>query len=188
MAHFGRLRPLVLAALAGLGITTVAGRAEAGLFDFLFGRPNPGPQYYYPNVQAAPLEMRVRPRRTTTTKHQGTEKRVVATSIDPVKNPTWYLADPTLRRGDIVVLKGKILVYDGGSRGSDGTEDFTALKDSRLVSKGERERIQKMAGGQDSTTVETEILPGSRKPTASADPSVVAPALPEREAALRSRP
>lgn len=187
MTHSGRFRAVVFAAVGGLGVTTMAGNAEAGLFDFLFGRSAPAPQYAYPNVQSSPLEVRVRPRRATI-RREGGEKRVVATSIDPVKNPTWYLADPTLRRGDIVVLKGKILVYDGGSRGPTDTEDFTALKDSRLVSKGERERIQTMAGSRDSTTIETEILPGARKPTAFADPSGITPAVLERQVALRLKP
>jgi hypothetical protein len=64
--------------------------------------------------------------------------------IDPVKNPDWYLDDPTLRRGDIVVLKGEVLVYQGSGRSPHAREDFTAL-DASALSAAERDRIAAMA-------------------------------------------
>lgn len=182
MTHSHWLRTLAFAAGTSVGLVGISGSAEAGLFDFLFGgfaRPQPAPQYYSP----PPLEMRVNPRpKKAHVREEGPAKpRVLARAIDPVKNPNWYLEDPTLRRGDVVVLKGQILVYDGG-RNAGSRDAFTALKDSRILSKGERDRIQQMAGGRNSTTVENEIIQTGKKPTASAEP-IVKPAG-EKEASL----
>jgi hypothetical protein len=46
---------------------------------------------------------------------------VLNAQIDPVLDPNWYLNDPTLRRGDMVVLENKVLVYDGpAEKGENG--------------------------------------------------------------------
>lgn len=182
MTYYRRLRTLACLAGASVGLVGMTGSAQAGLFDFLFGgfaRPQPSPQYYSP----PPLEMRVNPRpRKAHAREEGSPKpHVLARAIDPVKNPNWYLEDPTLRRGDVVVLKGQILVYDGG-RKVGSREAFTALKDSRILSKGERDRIEQMAGGRNSTTVENEIIQPAKKPTASAEP--VSKSAGEKEASL----
>ena len=140
---------VALLAFAGcLGGLAFAAPAEAGLFDFLFGaQPNYAPAPVY---QTEPLGVRVRPRRSHRSarpdrvRAEANRKPVLATPIDPVTHPNWYLEDPTLRRGDIVVLKGRVLVFEG-SRRNTGPEDFTALSQSRLLSKRERERIAKMA-------------------------------------------
>lgn len=184
MTNSYRLRMLAVAASASVGLVGMTGTAQAGLFDFLFGgfsQPQAAPQYYSP----APLDVRVNPRarRSMQSRSESTSKpKALATAIDPVKNPNWYLEDPTLRRGDIVVLKGRILVFDGG-RNVGSVEAFTDLKASRLLSKGERDRIQQMAGARNSTTVENEVIPtAAKKPTASALPT--SKPLGEKEASL----
>lgn len=130
---------------------SVASPAQAGLFDFLFGGggyQRPAPQYQ-PGY-GSPLDVRVNPNKR---KQSGAAKarpgkertKVVNKSIDPRKHPNWYLEDPTLRRGDIVVLPTGVMVYQGGAR-PQTKEDFAKLGDSRLVSKKERDRIQEMVG------------------------------------------
>lgn len=133
-----------------MGLVAAGGPAQAGLFEFLFGgAQRPAPQYYQPpGYGGAPLDVRVNPRRK-----QGAAKarpareraKVVNKSINPKDHPNWYLEDPTLRRGDIVVLPTGVMVYQGGGK-PQTKEDFAKLSESRLVSKKERERIQLMAG------------------------------------------
>ncbi|WP_139221126.1 hypothetical protein [Bosea sp. OK403] len=121
-----------------------ASQAQAGLLEMLFGAPVPQRQ------EIAPLEMTIRPTKKPTSKPKiprvsmdddGDSKRYLQVSIDPVSNPDWYLTDPTLRRGDIVVLPNKVLVYAGG-RTSRRLADFDDLQGTRLVSSRDRERIK----------------------------------------------
>lgn len=53
--------------------------------------------------------------------------------LDPATDPQWYLKDPTLRRGDIVVTANGVMVYQGRGNDVNRSEDFTALggKDSK---------------------------------------------------------
>ncbi|KRE18174.1 hypothetical protein ASE63_03090 [Bosea sp. Root381] len=68
-----------------------------------------------------------------------------AVQLDPATDPHWYLKDPTLRRGDIIVTADGVMVYQG--RGRDGIRDadFTALggKDG----KGWKQQLQAAAAG-----------------------------------------
>lgn len=176
------LRLTTFASIACLGAMTAAAPAQAGLLEFLFGdsfrQPTPS---YAPESQ--PIDVRVNPRRKAsgTTKPVSAsveKKRTLATSIDPVARPNWYLEDPTLRRGDIVVLKGQVLVYDG-ARGPVTRAAFTALDKSPLISKGERSRIEKMADTSGAPAIE----PVATKPTAAVDPARPAT---NKEAALQA--
>ncbi|MDR6870878.1 hypothetical protein J2Y55_001886 [Bosea sp. BE125] len=117
-------------------------QAQAGLLEMLFGGPAPQRQ------EIAPLEMTIRPTKKAKPKvprvsmdDDGDSKRFLQVSIDPVSNPDWYLTDPTLRRGDIVVLSNKVLVYAGG-RSTRRLADFDDLQGTRLVSSRDRERIK----------------------------------------------
>ncbi|WNJ88142.1 hypothetical protein [Bosea sp. 685] len=119
-----------------------ASQAQAGLLEMLFGVPAPQRQ------ESAPLEMTIRPTSKPKPKiprvsmeSDGESKRYLQVSIDPVSNPDWYLTDPTLRRGDIVVLSNKVLVYAGG-RNTRRLADFDDLQGTRLVSSRDRERIK----------------------------------------------
>jgi hypothetical protein len=67
-----------------------------------------------------------------------------AEPIDPAKNPEWFLQDPTLRRGDILVLKDEVLVFQGG-RMPFTRANFASLQESDLP-KDERDRLSHMAG------------------------------------------
>lgn len=139
-------RATLTALAAGLMMAATSQPSQAaGLFDFLFGGFSaPQPRYDY----GLPLDVRVNPerRRKAVVANRPEHKAKLQVAIDPVKNPSWYLDDPTLRRGDIVVLKGRALVYDGG-RGERTAEDFTPLQKSNLVSRSERERVDRMSKG-----------------------------------------
>lgn len=149
------LRPVALVALASGTWIAASTEAQAGLFDFLFGGgyQRPAPQHYAPppSYGRAPLDVRVNPQRRKphgVAKARPTRERgpkVVNRSIDPRQHPNWHLEDPTLRRGDIVVLPTGVMVYKGGAR-PQTREDFAKLSESSLVSKKERDRIQQMAG------------------------------------------
>jgi hypothetical protein len=138
-----RARSQLIGMVVALSALT-ASQAQAGLLEMLFGGPAPQRQ------EVAPLEMTIRPTKKPTSKPKiprvsmdddGDSKRFLQVSIDPVSNPDWYLTDPTLRRGDIVVLPNKVLVYAGG-RTSRRLADFDDLQGTRLVSSRDRERIK----------------------------------------------
>jgi hypothetical protein len=152
------LRSALLAAGLMIPITLTGGARSAGLFDAIGsifgGDPEPPPSYqpaprgYYGD--GGSLDVTVRPRRLRPPRR---ERRVVRrerpapaplANLDPTSNPNWYLEDPTLRAGDVVVLKGEVLVFQGG-RVPYAREDFTSLDRSKL-SKDERARIGAMAG------------------------------------------
>lgn len=66
--------------------------------------------------------------------------------LDPATDPNWYLKDPTLRRGDIVVTNNGVMVFQGGRGGEDNRRaDFTALggKDA----KGWKQQLEAAAAG-----------------------------------------
>lgn len=67
--------------------------------------------------------------------------------LDPATDPSWYLKDPTLRRGDIVVTANGVMVYQGG-RGSDDNRraDFTALSGGKDA-KGWKHQLETAAAG-----------------------------------------
>lgn len=65
--------------------------------------------------------------------------------LDPSSDPNWYLKDPTLRRGDIVVTAAGVLVYQGRDSDAMRPADFTALGGSD--SKGWKQRLHEAAAG-----------------------------------------
>lgn len=114
--------------------------AHAGFLDFLLGPP---PHTETPYV-STPLEMTIRPgRRSAKAPKQAQVERppVLITPMDPVKDPDWFLSDPTLRKGDVVVLPGRVVVFNG-NRGERRRSDFEDLLRTHLVSLKERSRIK----------------------------------------------
>ncbi len=148
-----RRRSLV-AAMTFLAVAMPPLQAQAGLFDFLFGGfDRPAQPTYEPG-----LGVRVNPRRKakppTEARRDGPSKTARQIPIDIGKVPNWHLVDPTLRRGDIVVLKTGAMVFEGGRKPAT-REDFTALGKSSRVSKQERDRILKMVGPPQVVTATT---------------------------------
>ncbi len=66
--------------------------------------------------------------------------------LDPSSDPNWYLKDPTLRRGDIVVTAQGVMVYQGGRGGDGRRSDFTALSAGK-DSKGWKAQLETAAAG-----------------------------------------
>ena len=116
--------------------------------------------------EAEPLWFTVGPRLKKTHQSKNRErlravpdpmKKKLAVSLNPETNPDWFLQDPTLRAGDIVVLKGEVLVLQGG-RAPYSREDFATLAQSRLAA-GEKRKIRDMAGLQADTKVADVVTP-----------------------------
>jgi hypothetical protein len=149
------LRSKLVVAAMGLSLlasTATPGHASGGLFDAigaaLFGRP--APTFAPAQPDQMPMTVTVRPRRTTATTHRrlralASKPKPVLVKLDPATDPTWYLRDPTLRRGDIVVLKTGVVVFDGAAKAEHTAEDFTALGRTPLLSAARRQEIAEMA-------------------------------------------
>ena len=130
-----------LAVVSGLGATAAVWAADdAGVRDFLMGR-------YEPPVRdwAAPLTVPVSPRPRSTSP--------VARAPDPARpnqvaqagwksDPNWFLRDNTLRRGDMIVLKDRVISFNGSSSFPFSPEDFTTLRESDV----RKQQIGKIAG------------------------------------------
>lgn len=123
--------------VAGAALLAVVPHAQAAnIFDdfarAFFGRPA-APQA---QVYSDPLEMTVQPRRTVPKFSETSSKPPPpVVQLDPATDPDWYLADPTLRRGDIVVTNTGVLVYQGRDSDVLRRGDFAALGNSRSGSK-----------------------------------------------------
>lgn len=144
--------------LLGLALAAFAPEARAaGLFDAITSIFGADPRPVSPRAfsrpygiygDSEPLDVTVRGRpgrgRARAVSADAPGQKPLNTSIDPEKVPDWYLRDPTLRRGDILVLKNRVLVVDGGA--SPGRLGLTPLDQSRLVSRAERQKVRAMAG------------------------------------------
>jgi hypothetical protein len=72
---------------------------------------------------------------------------VLNAQIDPVVDPNWYLSDPTLRRGDMVVLENKVLVYDGrAEKGPHMRTQFADLRSSTVIPDETKKLVMQMTG------------------------------------------
>ena len=155
-----RTRNKVLAFASMAGVTLAASGAHADFFDAIGrifgGEPSPAPQVqtYSPDAtfedRGSGLEVVVRPRRAAPPRQvvrKPAPKEVATASMDPVKNPDWYLDDPTLRRGDILVLKGEVLVFEGTGTGRHRREEFASLAESKLPA-ADKQKLREMAGLQ----------------------------------------
>lgn len=120
--------------VGGLAAVMLVGSAqEAGarnIFDdfasAFFGAPRHAAPVY------EPLEMTVKPRRkapkqTASYPQVSSKPAPPAVKLDPATDPNWFLADPTLRRGDIVVTRQGVLVYNGRDSDSLRRSDFASL-------------------------------------------------------------
>lgn len=139
----------------GLGGVTTA--QAGGLLDFLFGwkdrtdiqRAAPAP-VAHPDIT---ISGKQKPRKVARNKAREprvaavglSPKEQLARTIDPNKNPNWYLEDPTLRKGDILVLNDRVVVFTGGALGA--PKSYVALSRAKLLTRKERERVAAMTGG-----------------------------------------
>lgn len=135
-------------------------QANAGLLDWLFGRREPAAVAApaHPDVTLTPDRQEIAKRR----QGKAQPKLVVidprdtlARTIDPVKNPDWWLADPTLRKGDILFLDDRVVVFVGKKPGERAA--YVPVGQTRLVSKSERKQILAMARGRTPLVLKTRL-------------------------------
>jgi hypothetical protein len=134
--------------------------AEGGLLGFFerLGQPfqSPPPPAIAPSSSDRPLEMRVQPRRAvrrdggprrSDVAHQDVlvRQKEAYARLNPATNPDWYLEDPTLRRGDLVVLKTGIMVFEGQREPAHEAADFRPVDEDRRLSKADRQSLGKVA-------------------------------------------
>lgn len=139
-----------------------ASPSEAGFLDTLFGRPSQPVRASLPEND--PLHVTVRKRRAPAKAAIPKEVPVVLqrSTLDPSKDPYWYLKDETLRRGDIVVLPNRVLIVrdKAATFRSSGFED---IRRSASLSSRERSRILAMTEFRSGVTpVKYRIIPEPR--------------------------
>lgn len=98
----------------------------APIYEYEDERPRPAPRQRSPEVSSKPTPPVVK--------------------LDPAVDPHWYLKDPTLRRGDIVVTASGVLVYRGRDADSLRPADFVALGGTP-GEKGWKGQLQAAAAG-----------------------------------------
>ncbi|MGX5734216.1 hypothetical protein [Bosea thiooxidans] len=139
-----RTRLMRFGLVAALAVMAAPGAEAAGLFDELAraifgGRPRvyATPIYEYDEPRARPAKPRA---------PEGASKpKPPVVKLDPSTDPHWYLKDPTLRRGDIVVTQNGVLVYQGRDSDDSRPADFVAL--GGTDSKGWKHRLNEAAAG-----------------------------------------
>jgi hypothetical protein len=150
--------------LAGALALPAAAEAQESWFGGLFGSFNPAPaappSYHGSRgYDPGPLRVDVRPMRSTRRPVRAHVARVgrpprISTiaaqteayaRLNPANNPNWYLQDPTLRHGDIVVLQNGPMVFVGGRAAAHKVTDFQAPAQADDMSNDERARIEKIA-------------------------------------------
>ncbi|MGE7471202.1 hypothetical protein ACQKLX_17285 [Bosea sp. NPDC003192] len=122
-------------AAAALAVVSVAASpaSAAGFWETLFGAPQR--PAYAPMQESNPLHMTVRPKRkkAATTLDAGKDgpKPKLVKPMEYANDPFWYLKDETLKKGDIIVLKDRVVVFDGGAR---DYANFASFQTSKLLS------------------------------------------------------
>ena len=122
---------IAIAALAAASVA-VSPASAAGFWETLFGVPQRPTYAPFPDN---PLHMTVRPKRkkAATTLDAGKDgpKPKLVKPMEYANDPFWYLNDETLKKGDIIVLKDRVVVFDGGPR---AYANFASFQTSKLLS------------------------------------------------------
>ena len=130
--------------------------ANAGLLDFIFGwrnrtdlstpptRPTAHPSVTINSASMSKKKIARAKKRTPKAPVQLSPAEMMARTIDPYSNPNWWLEDPTLRKGDILVLKDRVVVFSGGAVGA--PKSYVALERTKLLSRSERRQVAAMTG------------------------------------------
>ena len=133
----------LLVLTVGIGLLG-ASTAHAGFLDDLFRRPAAPVRQVEP--ESSPLHV------TVSKKARAKKKAAVLTAppvilqkstLDSSKDPHWYLKDETLRRGDLVVLPDRVLMFRD-KKSARGPGAFEDIRKSASLSKRERTRILAM--------------------------------------------
>jgi hypothetical protein len=126
-------KPIIAAAaLAAASVALASPASAAGFWETLFGVPQ---RPTYAPVPDNPLHMTVRPKQkkagTTLDAGKDGPKPKLVKPMEYANDPFWYLKDETLKKGDIIVLKDRVVVFDGGSR---AYSNFASFQSSPLLS------------------------------------------------------
>ena len=166
--------PFGMAVMVAVATTVTATPASAFL-EFLFGGGQRQPAQAVPSYSSRPLDISVRPKRAArghaekprhghkrelgrrekgskvAGERSSDKPKVVAhnrqKAINPEANPDWFLTDPTIRYGDILILKTGAVVYQGSSKRNRVEEDFVSLGQSRIISSARLRDIRMMVSG-----------------------------------------
>ncbi|WP_420101992.1 hypothetical protein [Bosea sp. (in: a-proteobacteria)] len=167
-----------LGAAVGLMLLGASPVQAANIFDdfarAFFGAPQ-RPVPVAPLDSSDPLNVTVKPKRQSFPEVSSKPSPPVV-QLDPSRDPNWYLKDPTLRRGDIVVTARGVMVYQGRDADFMTKADFSALG-GKAGDKGWRGQLQAAAAG--GRTFFQDNAPANAAPagteTASARPSRTLP-------------
>lgn len=142
MARAGMMR---WAITTGLVLSAAPSAQAAGLFDELTRAIFGGG----PRLRASPIYEYDEPPRPRVSRPRAPEAaskpKPPVVQLDPQTDRQWYLKDPTLRRGDIVVTAGGVLIYQGRDADALHASDFIALGGNDA--KGWKQQLQAAAAG-----------------------------------------
>lgn len=137
-----RRMTLAIGVAGGIGLAMAPQAQAAGFFDDLsraiFGNPTP------PASIGPPAAPTVRPR-PSKPRPVNAKPAEPAAKLDPGNDAYWYLRDPTLRKGDIVVTRSGIVVFDGQRSSEHASSAFTALEDTKRLPKAQQQTLEAAA-------------------------------------------
>ena len=133
----------MILAIGVAGSLAMAPQAQAaGFLDDLtraiFGNPAP------PAMIGGPDGPAIRPR-PSKPRPVNTKPAEPPVKLDPASDAYWYLRDPTLRKGDIVVTRSGVVVFDGQRSSGHETSDFTALEGTKRLPKAQQQTLEAAA-------------------------------------------
>lgn len=158
----------IIAVAAGLSAAAFApSAAAAGFWETLFGVPQR--PAVAPRPESDPLHMTVRPKRHKpaglAAGQDGPKTRLVK-PMDYADDPFWYLKDETLKKGDVIVLKDRVVVFDGGPR---SYANFASFQSSSLLSARTKSQLRYLVSApKDNSTVWAPAKAGGEASAASA--------------------
>lgn len=132
---------LAIGVVGSIGLATAPQAQAAGFLDDLtraiFGNPAPPAMIIPEGPSVRPRPSKPRP--------ANTKPAEPAVKLDPASDAYWYLRDPTLRKGDIVVTRSGVVVFDGQRSSGHETSDFTALEDTKRLPKTQQQTLEAAA-------------------------------------------
>lgn len=166
-------------AVAALGaMVSIPAQAAGFLDDFarvFLGRQTPPPAVIEP---FDPLSVTVKPKRQRGPE-VSSKPAPPLVKLDPSSEPDWYLRDPTLRRGDIVVTDKGVLVYQGRDSDAMRPADFAMFSAGKDGGKGWKQQLQAAAAGGRSFFRDVRPAPPPLTQTAISQESTAPAAIPD---------
>lgn len=133
---------LAMGVAGSIGLAMAPQAQAAGFFDDLaravFGNPTP------PAAIGGPEGPAIKPK-PSKPRPVSTKPAEPAVKLDPASDAYWYLRDPTLRKGDIVVTRSGIVVFDGQKSSEHASSAFTALEDTKRLPKAQQQTLEAAA-------------------------------------------